>query len=200
MAKFSFFCLLTSLALAALTGAVPGTVYRADPRNPDKIKATGGFKSFGSLQDITVAEHVRKLYNKPHRQGQDPWISTSAWSGIGTLSTVDKPCWIYTIDTNGISTSFTDVAAAFKAAQQKNPHPEEEEWAAKLEIPLAHITSFYRLAADGKHSITYTWETWAKRSTKGSTSSSSLGKKMLRDDIRVLKKAGSPGAAAAITA
>lgn len=203
MANFSFyFYLLASLFLAALTGAttVPGTVYRADTRKPDDIKAAGGFKSFGTLEAITIIEHVKKLYVKPHRQGQDPWISTSVSPEIGKCGTVDKPCWVYTIDTSGIASSFTDVAAAFAAAGETNGHASEEEWAAKLEIPLSHITSFYRLAdADGnKRSVDYTWESWAARPTKDSKTSGT--KKTSRDDIPLLKKAGTPGAAAAIGA
>ena len=70
MAKFSFFFLLASLLGAAF--AVPDPVYRADARDPEKIKATGGFKSWGTSEAITLIEHTSKLYEKGHRQGQDP--------------------------------------------------------------------------------------------------------------------------------
>lgn len=167
MARFSFFFLLASLLGAALAN-VPGHVYRADNRDPDKIKADGGFKSFGKNadSDISIVEHVTKQYDskkKGHRQGQDPWISTSALSTIADQNTVTKPCWVYTIDTSAIASRFTDVATAFTAEGKTNPHAKEQEWAARLEIPLSAITSFYLQKKDGSKSETYTWTTWAAR-------------------------------------
>ena len=183
MAKFSFFFLLASLLGAALAN-VPNPVYRADARNPDKIKATGGFKSWGTNEAITLIEHASKIYAKGHRQGQDPWISTSGLTSVAQSGVVDKPCWVYTIDTSSIASSFTEVAAAYAAAGQTYTHASEQEWAAKLEIPLASITSFYQLRKDGKKSATYTWATWG------------AAQKTARDEIPVVKKAGTPGAAA----
>lgn len=180
MAKFSFFFLLTSLLGVVL--AVPGTVYRADTRGPAKIKAAGGFKSFGDKDDITVIEHVTKQYAKGHRGGQDPWISTSALSTISDQNTVTKPCWVYTIDTSGISSRFTDVAAAFEAAGKTYTHSKEQEWAAKLEIPLSAITSFYSHKSDGTKGKSYTWETWEAAQAKKSTDPKKKGTKRRSQD------------------
>ncbi|KAF3771417.1 hypothetical protein M406DRAFT_67720 [Cryphonectria parasitica EP155] len=186
MAKFSFFFLLAALLGVALATTVPNPVYRADTRNPDKIKAAGGFKSFGTNSEITLIEHASKQYAKGHRQGQDPWISTSALTSVGESSVVDKPCWVYTIDTSSIASSFTEVAAAYKAANKPYTHASEEEWAAKLQIPLSSITSFYQLKKDGTKGPSYTWTTWEAKAAK----------KTSRDEIPVMKKAGTPGAAA----
>lgn len=195
MARFSFFFLLTWLLAAALATSVPNPVYRADSRNPDRIKAAGGFKSFGTNEQISIIEHVRKYYEKGHRQGQDPWISTSSFAGIGMMDVVDKPCWVYTIDTSAIASKFVEAEAAFELAKEKNPHPAEKEWTAKLEIPLSSITSFYRLTKDGKKSIAYTWETWAARS-QVKEQRAEASEKTSRDGIPLVKKAGTPGAAA----
>lgn len=195
MAKFSFFFLLASLLCSALA-TVPGTVYRADTRSPDKIKAAGGFKGFGTNQAITVIEHVKKLYTKGHRQGQDPWVSTSASPDIGTKGTVDKPCWVYTISTSGISSSFTDVAAAFAAAKTTNGHASEEEWASNAAIPLSDITSFYYLKKDLTKGTVFTWASYeaaqkakeakkAKDAKKASRSTASAAKRTSQDDTLV---------------
>lgn len=207
MAKFSFFFVLASLLCAIFaTETVPNTVYRADTRGPDKIRAAAGFKSFGTNKVITLIEHATKQYDKGHRQGQDPWISTSGLSTIGEQKVVDKPCWVYTIDTSGIDSRFTQVEAAFAAANKPNTRASEDEWAAELEIPLGSITSFYKLSKTLVPGQVYTWETWeahkkseqakkeASSKTKGSGSSSS--KKTSRDGIPMVKKAGTPGAAA----
>ncbi|GAB1312061.1 hypothetical protein MFIFM68171_02271 [Madurella fahalii] len=190
MAKFSFF-LLASLLGAALA-AVPNPVYRADTRGPDTIKGTGGFKSWGRNEDITLIEHASKVYAKGHRQGQDPWISTSGLTTVADSPVVDKPCWVYRIDTSNIASSFTEVAAVYKAAGQTYGHADEQEWAAKFEIPLANIVSFHRLGKDGKKSKTYTWDTWAEykaeqakkaEEAKKASSSTKKNSKTKRDGI-----------------
>lgn len=182
MTRFSFFFLLASLLCAALATNVPAVVYRADQRNPDKIKEAGGFKSFGKNEDISVIEHVSKQYDttkKNHRGGQDPWISTSSSATIGEEKTVTKPCWIYTIETSGISSKFTDVAKAYADAKDTYTHTVEAEWAAKLEIPLSHIKEFYYLKKDLTKGKVYTWATWAAKKTKTT-----------RDDIPEAEEAG----------
>lgn len=164
MTPFSFFFLLAWLLGAALA-TVPAHVYRADTRSPTAIKAAGGFKSRGTTEKtppITVIEHASKVYSGTgHNVNQDPWVSTSSLATIAELPTVDKPCWVYTIDTSSIASSFTEVAAAYKAAGKTDTHPEEKEWAAKFSIPLSSITSFYRIDKDLKKYKVYTWETWA---------------------------------------
>ncbi|KAG6355505.1 hypothetical protein INS49_003467 [Diaporthe citri] len=156
---------------------LPNPIYRADPRGPEKILAAGGFKSWGSDQTITIIEHVKKLYNKPHRQGQDPWISTSGKASVGEGPVVDKPCWVYVINTTTIASRFTEVAPVFAAAGEKYGHANEEEWAAYREIPLACITSFYQIRKDGKHSASFTWASWeAAQKAKAAKPASGSGK------------------------
>lgn len=181
MANFSFFFLLTTLLCTALA-TVPKHVYRADTRGPGIIKAAGGFKGFGNSDAITVIEHVTRQYEKGHRQGQDPWISTSAVNSIACQPVADKPCWLYTIDNSSIASRFTEVAQAFASANQPNGHAPEQEWAAKNEIPLTSITEFHRHDKTGKTSKAYTWESYdesqkAKQAEKASSSKGSGSKK-----------------------
>ncbi|KAK4107913.1 ADP-ribosylation [Canariomyces notabilis] len=187
MAKFSFF-LLSWILCAALAAdqqqaaqgtEVPDTVYRADKRSPDVIKANGGFKSWGNKQAITVIEHVRKLYIPPNRQMQDPWISTSTDPNIGEDNAIEKPCWVYTIDTTGLEDRFASVAAAWEQAKKKDPRPHEKEWAVNRFIPWQSIKEFYNMWKDEEGHLergpVYTWETWEqeKQKEKGNEEQSS---------------------------
>lgn len=167
MARFSFFVLVASLVGAALAN-VPSHLYRADRRNPDKIKADGGIKSWGAdtHSDISIIEHVLKVYDedKPgHRQALDPWLSTSELPTIADLRTVDKPCWVYTIDTSDIAELFTEVAPVFAEANKKNGHADELEWVAWKKVPLSAVRSFFQQKKNGSKGKTYTWETWEAR-------------------------------------
>ncbi|KAK4110396.1 ADP-ribosylation [Canariomyces notabilis] len=162
--KFSFFFLLVSLLGAAL--AVPDNVYRADQRDPNAIRTSRGFKSRGSDQGISLIEHVSKVYGKGHSPMRDPWISTSEREDIGKLPTVSKPCWVYVIDTKDIANRFESADGAFQKEGKENPHKDEKEWAAKLDIPQTSIKEFYRMWNDKgtlKRSKVYTWDTWAQR-------------------------------------
>lgn len=195
MAKFSLFFLLASTVCSVLA-TVPATVYRADQRDPDLIKAAGGFKGFGTNMDITIIEHVTRQYDKAkrHRQGQDPWVSTSELATIGSQNTVSKPCWVYTIDTSGISAGFKSVEEAFAAADKKNGNKQEEEWATSTPIPVSAITSFYKMNQQNKKTKTDTWETWeAKKTTTtatttASSSTDSTADKTSGDGTTVAKK------------
>lgn len=194
MAKFSLFLLLGSIVCTALA-TVPATVHRADQRTPDQIKAAGGFAGFGNNMDITIIEHVTRQYDqaKKHRQGQDPWISTSELAEIGCQSTVSKPCWVYNIDTAGISAGFENVAEAFAAANKVNGNKQEEEWATNTPIPLSAIKTFYKMNDKLQKTKPYTWETWEakkKAATTTPASSSTASKKTSRDETTLAKKDG----------
>lgn len=193
MAKFSFFLLLGSIVCSALA-TVPTTVHRADPRTPDQIKAAGGFAGFGTNMDITLIEHVTRQYDsaKKHRQGQDPWVSTSQLDTIGCQNTVSKPCWVYNIDTTGISSGFKSVAEEFAAANKQNGNKQEEEWATNGKIPLSAIKSFYKMNDKLQKTKPYTWETWEakKKTTAASGSTASSSKKTSRDETTMAKKDG----------
>lgn len=200
-----FICLLASLFLAVLTGAtnVPGTVYRADTRKPDEIKAAGGFKGFPMAP--------RRLSPSLGTSGSSMLSHTGRGRTLGSLPRPRLRLGNVARWTSPAgSTPSTRAASppASTTSHQLSRQPERlmamprKRDGQQRSRSLYHTlgTSFYRQAdAEGdKRSITYTWETWAARSTKDPKTSGT--KKTSRDNISLLKKAGTPGAAAAIGA
>ena len=84
----------------------------------------------------------------------------------------------------------------YTAAGKPYTHASEQEWAAKFQIPMASITSFYQLRKDGKKSVTYTWATWEAAQRAAQNKKGESSKKLTRDEIHIVKKAGTPSAAA----
>jgi hypothetical protein len=161
---------------------VPDIVYRAESnRGPNKILADGGITSWGGNNanlDISLVEHATRQYDrskKNHRQGRDPWISTSEDPDIGEQPVITKPCWVFTIDTTGLKDNFFNVQAAFDQAGGKNTRPNEKEWGANTKIPLSNIKEFYHMDKDETRGEVYTWETWKqeKQKEKGNKEQSS---------------------------
>ncbi|KJR89263.1 uncharacterized protein SPSK_06621 [Sporothrix schenckii 1099-18] len=139
---------LLAWLVAGVAGTIPATLYRGDSRDPSTIKAAGGFKSKGASHRLgpdpvaTVFQHVEGTLKYPSR---DPYVSTSS-DLAQARKKAGKTGYVYTIDTAGITGLFTDVAAAYAAAQKRYGHADEKEFAALGTIPWSHVTSIQ----DGK--------------------------------------------------
>jgi hypothetical protein len=123
------------LGLLSSTPAVPGTMYRYDRRATVVFKAAGAVNSrnkdrpAGGGEAITVFQQVAKQYGKLSPM-KDPWASTTSDISVAKKHTAKSKGYIYCINTAGIASSFTDVAAAYAARKETYPHPTEKEFSA----------------------------------------------------------------------
>ena len=74
-----------------------------------------------------------------HRDSKDGYVSTSI--SIDSAEAIPIARYVYTLDSNKISNTIHNVAAAYAAANRHYPHPEEKEFSVEHEIPWDAVTA-----------------------------------------------------------